>query len=382
MIKRFLAYLGKYKKYIFICIFMVLGEVICELMMPVLMARIVDKGIPQKSVQYIVVVGVQMVVLAVVAIGFGTFNMKFSSEASQGFGANVRKSVFDKVQRFSFSNIDRFSTASLVIRLTNDITQLQLTMLMSLRLLLRAPLMMVAALVFAISINARLSIVIFIAIPVLATGIALVIRTAERLFAIMQKRLDALNETVQENLIAIRVVKAFVREAHEKLKFKKVNDALTESALNAGYLVSLMMPLMIFVLNVATIAVIWFGGKMTGLGEMGAGELISYISYMIQILISVMMFSMIFIMYARASACGKRILEVLDTEIDIVDKPEVAQKGQGPEITKGKIEFRNVDFRYSTGGEGKTFYPESALRQSREKWWLLSEGQGRARRLF
>ncbi len=353
MIRRFLSYLEQYKKYVLFCLLVVIGDVICEMMIPLLMAKIVDKGIPQKDITFIAGVGALMVILAAISIGLGIINMRFSADASLGFATNIRKALFDRVQLFSFSNMDKFSTASLVTRLTSDVTQMQITLLMTLRMLLRAPLMLISAVIFAMSINLRLSVIIFIAGPVLAAGILLVLRSAERLFSIMQQRLDALNGTIQENLIAIRVVKAFVREVHEKLKFKQVNDALTKAAMNAGYLVSLIMPLMIFVLNFATIAVIWFGGKMVGAHTMGTGELISFISYLMHILFSVMIFSMVFILFARAKACGKRILEVLDTEIDITDKPNIFTNDASSTVSQGKIEFRHVDFRYAAGGEGK-----------------------------
>jgi ATP-binding cassette subfamily B protein len=353
VVKRLFAYIGQYKKYIISCIFLMTFDVICEMMMPFLMAKIVDIGIPQKDIAFIARVGGLMVTLALAAIGFGTLNMKFSANASQGFAANIRRALFDKVQSFSFSNIDYFSTASLTTRLTNDVTQIQVMLLMMLRLLLRAPLMLITACFFAMSINLRLSIIIVIAMPVLVISIFFVIRSAERLFSIMQQRLDSLNNTVQENLIAIRVVKAFVREAYEKLKFKKVNDAFTKASINAGYLISLVMPVMLFILNFTTIAVIWFGGKMVSAGTMGTGELIGFISYMMQILMGTIIFSMVFVLYARAEASAKRIVEVLDSKVDIVDKPSLPEKGIAPSISSGKVEFRNVYFRYgNSNGSG------------------------------
>jgi ATP-binding cassette subfamily B protein len=354
MFQRFFPYLGKYKKNLIFCFFLVISDVICELMMPLLMSKIVDNGIPQKNIRYISLVGITMVALALASILFGTLNMKFSAEASQGFAANLRESLFNKVQSFSFANIDHFSTASLVTRLTSDTTQMQVTVMMCLRILLRAPMMLVCAMVFAISINARLSIIIFIAIPVLVVGTMLVVRTAERLFATVQKRLDGLNGTIRENLIAIRVVKAFVRARHEKEKFKKANNALTESAVQAGNLISLVSPIMMLALNGATLAVIWFGGKMVGAGSMGTGQLLGFISYLMQIMISTMMFSMIFILFARSQASGARILEVLDTEPDIRNSEPAGQDSQPHSMNSGKIEFRNVDFRYNTAeSEGK-----------------------------
>ena len=269
MIRKLYAHLGKYKKHILVCVGLMIGDVTCTMLMPMLMAKIVDVGVATKDMAYISRMGMGMVALALLCIVIGMFNAKFSAEASQGFAANLREALFDKIQTFSFSNIDRFSASSLVTRLTSDVTQLQNTMLMCLRMLLRAPLMLIAAIIFAVNINARLSLVIVVAIPLLVFGIILVLRTAERLFSAMQRKIDALNGTVQENLVAIRVVKAFVREAHEKIKFKKSNDELTQSAISAGNLISMMMPLMIFVMNGAMIVVIWAGGKMVHAGGMG-----------------------------------------------------------------------------------------------------------------
>jgi ATP-binding cassette subfamily B multidrug efflux pump len=349
MIRKLTAYLGHYKKYLVYSFFLVAGSVVCELLMPLLMAKIVDEGIPQNDIGFIARIGALMVGLAVVAIVFGMTNMKFSADASQGFAANIRRALFEKVQSFSFTNIDSFSSASLITRLTSDVTQIQLIIMMSLRMFLRGPLMLVFAVIFVLSINARLSLVIFAAMPILIITVLLVIRKAERLFTAMQQRLDALNSTVQENLIAIRVVKVFVREAYEKLKFKKSNDAFMDTASKAGFLAATIMPIMMFVLNFTTIFVIWFGGRMVSGGTMGPGALISFISYLMQILMSVMMFSMMFILLARAKACAKRIIEVLDTEVTITERLRLDEDGREPEINRGKIEFQNVDFRYATG---------------------------------
>lgn len=352
MIRKLYQYLGKYKKFIAYCFFLVSGDVLCELMMPLLMAKIIDIGIPSKDVGYIAKTGVLMVVLAGVSILLGVANMKLSADASQGFAANLRKALFDKIQSFSFLNIDRFSTASLVTRLTSDITQLQNTLMMLLRMLLRAPLMLVCAIIFAVCINLELSRVIFIAIPILVIAVLIVVRSAKRLFTAVQKRIDGLNGTVRENLTAIRAVKAFVRETYEKSKFKKVNDALTGASVKAGNLISLVMPVLLIVLNGATVAVIWFGGKIVGTGGMGTGQLLSFISYLMQIMISVMMFSMVFILFARAQACGSRVMEVLETDPDIIDNAQ-NKNSVSTAVTRGKIEFEHVNFRYNAGTEGK-----------------------------
>jgi ATP-binding cassette subfamily B protein len=290
-----------------------------------------------------------MILLALVAMFFGILNMRFSSEVSMGFGANLRDALFEKVQAFSFNNIDKFSTASLITRLTNDVNNVQMTFLMMLRILLRAPLMLIIAFVLAFSINARLSLVLAVAIPLLAIGVALIMRTAVARFSIMQQMIDAINSTLQENLIGMRVVKSFVREDHEIAKFKVANDNLTTAGIRAVTVIILNMPMMMLVMNGATLAVIWLGGQMVFAGTLGAGGLISFISYILQILMSVMMLSMVVVMSARAEASGKRLLEVLDTELDIVNRPQTTE----PLVYKGKVEFRDVDFKYDLSGSGE-----------------------------
>lgn len=369
MLKKLAVYIKQYKKHILMVPVFVFLDVLCELSMPLLMARIVDKGIPAGDVAFIIRTGIFMVLLAMGAIFFGVLNMKFSTKGAIGFTANLRSALFDKVQQFSFNNIDKFSTASLVTRLTNDVNNIQTTFILGLRLLTRAPMMLVIAFFLAYRINARLSIVLAIAIPVLVIGVIAIISQAVKRFSIMQEKIDNINRTIQETLIGIRVVKSFVRADHENEKFRDANDDFTNSAIRAISLAILNMPVMMFVMNAATIAIIWMSGKMVSTGIMGTGELISFISYIFQILISVMMISMMIIMSARAEASGKRIIEVLDTDIDIVDNPEfalgatlagnkpaivpAAGEQNYPLVTAGKVEFKNVDFKYLLTGSGE-----------------------------
>ncbi len=318
--------------------------------MPLLMARIIDTGISTKDVPFILRTGGYMVLLALSAITFGVGVMYTSTQASMGFGANLRNALFEKVAAFSFANIDYFSTASLITRLTNDVNNVQNTFMMALRMLLRAPMMLTIAFILAYSINARLSLVLAVAIPILALGVVLIMKSATKLFSAMQERIDAMNNTLQENLIGVRVVKSFVRAGFEIEKFTKANDALTAAGVRAISLVILGMPLMMFVMNGATLAVIWFGGRMVFAGDMGAGELISFLSYIFQILMSVMMLSMVVVMSARAQASARRIVEVLDTNIDILD----AAKGEAEQaaVNSGRVEFRDVSFKYNRTGSG------------------------------
>jgi ATP-binding cassette, subfamily B, multidrug efflux pump len=330
---------------------LVLLDVMAELSMPLLMARVIDIGVAGKDVAFITRTGVYMILLAMAAICFGVINMRFTTNASMGFSANLRNALFEKIQAFSFNNIDHFSTASLITRLTNDVNNLQMTVMMILRLMLRAPLMLIIAFILAYSINAELSIVLAIAIPVLAGGVFLIMRVAVKRFGIVQKKIDALNNTLQENLIGIRVVKSYVRADHEIDKFKRSNDDLTQTAIRAVSIAILNMPLMMLVMNGASLAIIWLGGRMVFFGTLGAGELIGFLSYVIQILMSVMMISMVILMSARAEASGKRIVEVLDTEIDILD-PEKPRVQSVAELKTGKVEFRNVAFKYHAGDSG------------------------------
>ena len=358
MIKNLSKYIAEYKKYVYLVPILVFLDVLCELSMPLLMARIVDLGIPGKDVTFITRIGIYMILLALGAILFGVLNMYYTTRVSMGFGANLRNALFEKVQAFSFNNIDRFSTASLITRLTNDVNNVQMTLMMALRMLLRAPMMLIVAFFMAYNINAELSIVLAVAIPLLALGIIAIIRVAVKLFSVMQEKIDAVNNTLQENLIGIRVVKSFVRADFEISKFKKSNDDLTEAGIKAVNIAILNMPLMILVMNGATLAIIWLGGRMVYFGTMGAGELVSFLSYIFQILFSVMMISMVILMSARAEASGKRIVEVLDTEIDIKDKPlalpEPGEKSTAPvEVRRGKVEFRDVAFKYDRTGSGE-----------------------------
>jgi ATP-binding cassette subfamily B multidrug efflux pump len=353
LIKELAGYVGRYRRAIYLVPIFVLLDVIGELSMPLLMSKIVDIGIVDQDVAYIARIGLYMVLLALAAMGCGIVVMRLSTVGSMGFGANLRDALFAKVQQFSFTNIDYFSTASLVTRLTNDVNNLQLTFMMALRLLLRAPMMLVIAFFLAYSINTELSIVLGVALPLLAMGMAAILRTATKRFAVVQERIDGISSTLQENLIGQRVVKAFVRADFEMAKFQRSNDALTHAFIRAVSIAILNMPLMMFVMNGATMAIIWFGGHMVSAGTLGAGELISFISYVFQILISVMMISMVFIMAARAQASGRRVLEVLGIKVDIANPSPAAANPGSPQVTAGRVEFRDVDFKYRPTGAGE-----------------------------
>ena len=351
MLKRLLPYIKGYERPAVIGPILIVVEIVCELILPLLMANIINEGIlAGEGLAYILKQGALMVVLAGLSMFAGVTAIRYTSAASMGFGANLRKGLFDKVQEFSFSDIDRFSSASLVTRMTNDVNALQMMVGFALRMLVRAPVMLVAALVVCLSINARLSLVLFLIIPVMAAAIGGLMYVCQKLYTVMQKKIDNLNGTIQENLVAIRVVKAFVRQAHEKSKFKKSNDELMEASLRVGTRIILMQPIMMISLYAAIVAVLWLGGNQVIVGDMLVGDLTSFITYISQILMSVLMVALSLLQFSRAQACARRIGEVLDTVPDIRDRAGASEQAL-PE-SRGKVEFRDVSFRYQATGTG------------------------------
>ena len=350
MLQIFLTHLQGYKKVAVRAPILMVLEVICELLLPLVMARIVDVAIPSGNVTYIFQLGGAMLLLAGISMACGVLGSKYASYASQGFGGNLRQALFDKVQTFSFADIDRFSSASLITRMTNDVNAMTMMLAMGLRMLVRAPVMLVAALIISITLNAKLALVLAVVIPVMAVIIAFIMKVCTKLFEAMQKKIDSLNNTLQENLVAIRVVKAFVRAGYERTKFKKANDELMEAALNVGLKIIAIMPIMMLCMNGATIAVVFFGGRMVMEGSFLLGDLQAFINYIFQILMSVMMVAMSLLQLSRAQACAHRINEVLNTEPDIEDTVE-SQTAALP-APKGQVEFRDVSFKYVATGTG------------------------------
>jgi ATP-binding cassette subfamily B protein len=318
-------------------------EVIGEVILPKFMANIINIGAANRDVPYIIGMGAVMVLTAVLMAVGGVGGAYFAAKAAISFAADVRSDVFDKVQKFSFSNLDKFSTGSLVTRLTNDITQVQNLINMALRMMLRAPGMLIGALIMALMMNARLAVVVLVVIPVLVLLIGLVIKTAFPRFEIMQKKLDALNSNIQEMLTNVRVIKSFVRGEYEEKKFAVSNEDLKESSLSAFKVVILNMPIMMLMMNITTLGVVWFGGKQILAGEMPVGDLTAFTTYIVQILMSLMMLAMVLLQSSRALASLHRITEVLDTQVDLTD-----EKASLPEkkVNSGKVEFKNVSFRY------------------------------------
>lgn len=347
MFKRLMPYMKGYWFLSFVSIIGMAVEAACELALPKTMAKIVDIGIVNGDNEYIIKMGVYMLILALVGLVGGMTAAKVSSVASQGFAYKIRRAMYENISSFSFKNIDDFSTASLTTRLTNDVTTIQNMVRMILVMLVRAPAMLVISAFYVFSINARLACVILAVLPIILIAVALVMKFGFPMFQKMQKKIDAINAVIQENLIGIRVVKAFVREDHEKEKFKKRNDDLTQMGIKAGTMIVTAMPVVMAVFDAAILIIVWLGGNQVGNGTMQIGDLLSFITYISQVLMSTMMFAMILLQVVRGKACAQRIGEVLETKSTVTNK-ENAIKADG----KGTVEFKNVDFKYSEEGSG------------------------------
>ncbi len=322
---------------------LMIAEVVGEILLPKMMSLIINNGVANQDQGYIVQMGLMMAAVAFFMAVSGIGGAYFSAKASICFTSDLRRDLFERVQQFSFRNIDEFSTGSLVTRLTNDIQQVQMVMMMILRLALRAPGMLIGALIMAFIMNYRLAMIILVVIPVLGALIAAIMLTAYPRFGIMQTKLDKLNSGIQEALVNVRVIKSFVREDFEKERFRMANEDLQENSLRALRIVILTMPVMMLAMNVTTLAVVWYGGNLIIGGSMQVGDLTAFTTYIVQILMSLMMLSMVFLQSARAMASVKRINQVMETKIDLTDE-NAKQKEQ--KVTKGKVEFRDVSFRY------------------------------------
>ena len=341
--KRYWKYIRPYLP-AFICgPLLMIVEVIGEVALPKFMANIINVGAAEHNVSYIVGMGITMIITALLMMIGGIGGAYFGAKASISFAADLRRDVFDKVQQFSFANLDQFSTGSLVTRLTNDITQVQNLINMALRMMLRAPGMLIGALIMALVMNVQLSLVVLVVIPILITLITIVIKIAFPKFDIMQKKLDALNSTVQEMLTNVRVIKSFVRGSYEEKRFAGANEELKESSLDAFKVVILNMPIMMLMMNITTLGVVWFGGKQILAGSMPVGDLTAFTSYIVQILMSLMMLAMVLLQSSRALASLRRITEVLETQISLSDEGcALPQK----RVNSGSVEFKDVTFRY------------------------------------
>ena len=343
-LKRYKKYITPYLSAFVIGPLMMLTEVAGEVMLPKFMSMIINNGVASRNVAYIGKMGTLMVLTVLFMAVGGILGAYFSAKASISFTSDMRNDLFRKVQQFSFENIDDYSTGSLVTRLTNDVQQVQNVLMMGLRMALRAPGMFLGALIMAFMMNRRLAVIILIVIPLLLAAIILILKTAFPRFGEMQRKLDRLNSGIQESLTNVRVVKSFVREDHEIEKFSKLNDDLKESSLRALRIVITTMPVMMFAMNVTTLAVVWYGGNIIIAGKMPVGDLTAFTTYIVQILMSLMMLSMVFLQSSRASASMKRINEIFDTEIGLNDDNA---ENKDKKVTEGRVEFKDVSFGYS-----------------------------------
>lgn len=341
--KQYLKYVKPYLVSFIVGPCLMIVEVLGEVLMPYFMSRIINEGVAGRNIPYIIGIGVTMILTAFLMMAGGIGGAYFGAKGAISFAADVRRDAFLKIQKFSFANIDKFSTGSLVTRLTNDITQMQNLVNMALRMMLRAPGMLIGAVIMAVMMNPKLAMVILVVVPLLALAIFSIVRVAFPRFDIMQKKLDRVNSGIQEALTNVRVIKSFVRGNYEEEKFSEANQDLKEASLSAFRVMILMMPVMTLAMNLTVLAVVWFGGNQVIAGGMQVGDLTAFITYITQILMSLMMLSMVLLQSSRAIASAKRVQAVLNEEIDLTDDGASRKDLQ---VQKGKIEFKNVSFRY------------------------------------
>ena len=346
MLKSLIPYMDKYRKYLFISCFCVITETIFELIIPLLMADIIDIGVANGDTGYIINRGIIMIVCALIALVLGNMYAKYAAMAGQGFGSELRRAEFMKVQNFSFKNTDHFSGSSLITRLTSDITILQNAICNSIRPIVRSPVMLLMALFLTFTINAKLAAVFLIATPILGIGLFFIVNKVGPLYRLMQSSIDQVNTVVQENMNAIRVVKAYVREEYEEDKFSKINETLKVNSEKSFRTSVWNMPLFQFVMYGTIVCIIYFGGQMIFANEMKVGELTGFLSYVLQILNSLMLISNVFLMITRSIASAERIIEVLDEVPDIQDSSNLSLK-----VQSGRVEFKNVYFKYKEEAE-------------------------------
>ncbi len=344
--KEFLSYVKPYKRDCVLAIFCIMAETVFELVIPLVMASIVDVGVANGDTRYIVMRGLQMCAFALMALVLGQGASVFAARCGQGLGAELRKAEFAKLQQFSFANTDHFSTASLVTRMTGDVTAIQNAIATGLRPGFRSPVMMTTAIIASFLINARLALVFLVAAPVLGTLLFLIISHVRPLYTLMQGAIDKVNRIIQENLTAIRVVKSCVRGDYEIEKFTQVNDNLRRTSERAFRLSALNMPAMQFVMYSTILAILWFGGRFPSVGGVQVGELTGFLSYVLQVLNSLMMVSNVFMTITRAMASWRRIEEVMHEEIDITE-----ERARDIQVTEGDIRFDHVYFKYDTRAE-------------------------------
>ena len=347
MLRKLARYTKGYGIYILLGVLCSVGESVLELELPQAMSEIVDVGIANGDRSYILLTGLKMFLMAIAALLCGVGAAALAAKASMGFGANLRQAEYEQVQRFSFANIEHFSTASLITRLTNDISSVQMTLFMGMRMCVRAPVMLITALIKAMEISLDLSQVFLVVISLLVIAVVIVIRYVGPFFTALQSATDDMNLVVQENLNAVRVVKSFVREDEEKEKFRVRSDKLRDTAERAFGFVVTFMPIMIMLMGGTIVSIMWLGGHDVVEGTLLSGDLMAFFTYASEILMSLMMVSMVLMILTRAIACGKRVVEVLD------EQPQITDDGADKTLTveNGDIRFDHVYFKYHPTAE-------------------------------
>ena len=351
MVKRLSACIREYKRDTVLSPVFVSLEVLMEVVIPLMMARLIDFGIDLGDMDYVVRIGIALIIMCAISLTFGALSGNFAAKASAGFSKNLRHDMYYNVQNFSFSNIDKFSTGSIITRLTTDVTNVQMAFQMIIRIAVRSPIMLIFAMVMAFGINKELSMMFLIVLPIVAIGLYFIMSRAHPVFKRVFNTYDVLNNVVQENLKGIRVVKSFVREKHEDEKFKKVSGSIYNDFTKAEKILSFNMPLMQLAVYGCMICIAWFGARIivnTGATDLTTGQLMSLITYTMQILMSLMMLSMIVVMIAIAKSSAERIAELLDEKSDIADNDHPVF-----DIPDGSVEFKNVDFSYSRNADKK-----------------------------
>ena len=343
--KRYFKYLKGVKKYAILAPIFMMIDAMCSVISPYIISKIIDVGIANGDIGYIIKMGGIMVALALGVLGGGFGCMYFSAKASYGFGANLRKDIIRKIQSFSFANINKFTTASIITRATNDVEVLVQLVQMCLRMLIRSPFMFVGGIIMAISLNKGMSLILVALIPLLAALIAFAILKAFPLFTKVQEKIDRVNSILRENLVGSRVIKAFVREEHEKKRFNNANQELRDLSVKSFSIMILLMPGVTLIMNLGIAAVLWFGGKMALAGSMQVGQISSYVTYITMVLSALIMLMMMFMNLSRSKASAKRITEILAEVPDITNNVDCVEKEH--KITKGKVEYNVKKFAFA-----------------------------------
>ena len=340
-LKRLFSYLGPYRRDMLVGIILVVVETCFELIIPVLMSQLIDVGVEQRDVSYILYKGAQMGVCAILSLITGLLYARFAARAAYGWGARIREAEFERVQKYAFSNIDHFEASSLITRMTTDVTVLQNAINGGLRPLARAPIMLILGVGFSFAMNPRLALVFFVCAPVLGVALALILRKIAPMYGVLQRAVDALNNVVQEGLTAIRAVKAFVRGEYEEEKFEKANSALMQASQKTFHYATLNLPVFQLCMYTCVVLIMWFGGNMILNDALQVGELTGFLSYVLQVMNSLMMLSNVFLLVTRSLASASRVSEVLDEKIAF-SSPEDALE----DVPDGSVDFENVSFKY------------------------------------